>query len=172
MEVLSDFEDLLSALNRENVRYLVVGAHAFGHHVEPRYTKDLDVWVEATPENAVRVWKALARFGAPLAGVTEADFANSTMVYQMGVPPCRVDILMGIDGTTFPTAWRRRVRRRYGAVPVSVLGLEDLIKTKRAANRPQDQVDLEWLLQERTRRRSRRRADGHGRRRCSTRPPT
>lgn len=146
MDVNRDFCDLLRALNDARARYLVVGAHAVAFHAEPRYTKDLDVWVEATRANAARVWEALISFGAPLKGRSPADFADPRAVYQMGIEPNRVDIVMGIDGVTFRTAWRNRVTSSYGGVPFSVLGFRDLVRAKRAANRPQDRLDLAHLL--------------------------
>ena len=145
MDVNPDLIDLLNAFNNARARYLVVGAHAVAYYVEPRYTKGLDLWVDPDPENAARVWAALAQFGAPLKNVSPADLANPRMVYQMGVEPNRVDVLMGIDGVTFSTAWRNRVRTTYGATPIHVLGFKDLVRSKRAAGRPQDLLDLEHL---------------------------
>lgn len=145
MAINRDFSDLLRSLCDAGVRFLVVGAHAVAYYTEPRYTKDLDIWVEATPSNAERVWTALRRFGAPLAGVTPADFTNSSLVYQMGIEPNRIDIIMGIDGIGFGAAWRRRVRTTYGGVSISLLGRTDLIRNKRAAGRPQDLLDIARL---------------------------
>ena len=111
MGVSQDYRDLLSTLNDCKVRYLVVGAHALAYHTEPRFTKDLDIWVEASPDNAQRVFKALAVFGAPLASVSVSDFAASDLIYQIGVPPCRVDVMTGISGVSFSAAWRKRRRK-------------------------------------------------------------
>ena len=101
----SDFKDLLKILNDYKVRYLVVGGYAVMAYTEPRYTKDLDIWVEATPKNAKAVYKALREFEAPLANLKEADFATEGFFYQMGRPPARVDILMSIQGVVFADAW-------------------------------------------------------------------
>ena len=147
MAVNPDFKDLLRALLSASARFLVVGAHAVAYHTEPRYTKDIDIWVEPSARNAERVWAALLDFGAPLADVSQADFAKPNLVYQMGIEPNRVDILMGIDGVRFATAWRNRVRTSYGGVTIHVLGRSDLIRSKRAAARPQDLLDLERLQQ-------------------------
>ena len=98
------------------------------------------------------MWAALIRFGAPLRGMQPADFANPDLVYQMGIEPNRVDVLMGIDGVTFSTAWRNRVRTTYGGIPVFVLGYNDLLRAKRAAGRPQDLLDLQRLAAQRRRR--------------------
>ena len=89
----SDFKDLLSILNANKVKYLVVGAYAFMKHAEPRYTKDLDIWVKADKKNAARVFKALGDFGAPLAELTDDDFAHEGFYYQVGIEPARIDVL-------------------------------------------------------------------------------
>lgn len=157
MDLNRDFAEMLSELSAAKARFLVVGAYAVAHHGEPRYTKDLDLWVDATPENAKRVWSALARFGAPLSSTRPEDFENPTVVYQIGLEPNRIDILTGIEGCSFDSAWKARVRARIGGVDVPVIGLDDLIRAKRAAGRPQDLLDLERLL---PRRRARRRRGG------------
>lgn len=160
MDVNPDFSDLLSALNHAKARFLVVGAHAVGVHTEPRYTKDLDVWVEPTLENARRVWEALRHFGAPLQGIGPEDFANPEVVYQIGIEPNRVDVLMRISGVQFATAWRNRFRTSYGGVPIGVLSRRDLVRAKLAAGRPQDLLDVQHLSRmgkNKTRKRSRRR---------------
>ncbi len=154
MNLTSDFSELLRSFNAAKVRYLVVGAYAVAYHSEPRFTQDFDVWVEPTAENAARVWRALEKFGAPLAGVRPADFAREEMVFQMGIAPNRIDVIMGIDGVAFRTAWKNRVSATLGGVPVQVLGKSDLIRNKRASGRPQDLLDLQ-RLQQRASRRSR-----------------
>jgi len=141
----SDFSDLLRLFTEHGVRYLVVGGYAVAHYAEPRYTKDLDLWVAADPANARAVFRALAEFGAPLVGLAEADFTDSDSFYQMGVPPSRVDVLMGIPGLTFEDAWEHREEVILGGVPVPFIGRNDLVTAKRAAGRLQDQLDLEAL---------------------------
>lgn len=145
MGVSQDYRDLLSTLNDCKVRYLVVGAHALAYHTEPRFTKDFDIWVEASPDNAQRVFKALAAFGAPLANVSVSDFVAPDLIYQIGVPPCRVDVMTGISGVSFSAAWRKRKRAEYGGIPINVLGRADLVRNKRASGRPQDLLDVQNL---------------------------
>jgi hypothetical protein len=152
MRLNSDFDDLLSALSSEQVRYLVVGAYAVMEHTEPRYTKDLDIWVEPSPANAARVFRALKRFGAPLKGIAEKDFTNEALVYQAGVEPARFDILMKIEGVAFAQAWKRRKRTRWGRRTVNVLSVEDLIANKKRVGRPADLLDVERLQPVRRRR--------------------
>ena len=140
-----DFRDLFAIFNEENVEYLVVGAHAVIYFTEPRYTKSLDVWIHPTADNASRAHKALKRFGAPVQHLTIQDLCDVDMVYQIGVAPNRIDILMGVSGLDFDAAWRTRVRSSYGDVPINILGKDNLIKAKEAAGRPQDLLDLERL---------------------------
>ncbi len=148
-----DFRELLLALRNAGARFMVVGAYAVIYHTEPRYTKDLDVWVEPTPKNAKRVWTGLVEFGAALSEIKPEDFANERLVYSMGVEPNRIDILMGVEGLEFGKAWKRRVRTTYAAVPIYVLAKPDVIRAKLAAGRPMDLIDVA-LLRKRPKKRS------------------
>lgn len=142
-----DFKDLLCAFNDQGVEYLVVGAHALAAHGHVRATKDLDVWVRPEPANARRVLAALRAFGAPLQGLVEADLAHPGLIFQMGVPPLRIDVLTAIDGVSFDEAWRVRLRARFGEMEVPVLSREHLIQNKRTVGRLQDLADIERLEQ-------------------------
>lgn len=153
MAINRDFRDLFSALGAAEARFLVVGAYAVIHHTEPRYTKDVDLWVEPTRGNAGRVLAALKAFGAPTAALTEDDLCDPEVVYQIGIEPNRVDLLTSLGDLAFDAAWDRSVETSYGEVPIRVLGLEDLIAVKRAAGRPQDLIDAERLEAARRRRR-------------------
>jgi hypothetical protein len=140
-----DFVDLLRAFAEREVRYLVVGAYALAHHGRPRATGDLDVWVDPTPSNASRLMSALVAFGAPLSDVTEADFARPGVVFQMGVPPGRIDILTELTGLTFEDAWPGREAGRFGELTVDFLGRDAFIRNKRATGRTRDLGDIEGL---------------------------
>lgn len=142
-----DFADFLAALLAARARFLVVGAHALAVHGVPRATGDIDIWIERSPENAARVWRALEEFGAPAAalGVKQADFEAQDMVVQIGLPPRRIDILTGVSGLTFETAWTDRVEHRVDGLDVPFLGREALIRNKRASGRFKDLGDLEAL---------------------------
>ncbi|MCX7044987.1 MAG: nucleotidyltransferase [Candidatus Sumerlaeota bacterium] len=150
MPVNSDFKEMFSIFNEEKVEYLVVGAHAVIFYSEPRYTKDLDIWVNPTPDNACHVYRALKRFGAPLHDIEASDFVNPKLVFQMGMAPNRFDIIMQIAEVEFSSAWPRRSLSSYGGVPVNILGIEDLIKNKEAAGRSQDKLDVEKLRRKET----------------------
>ena len=140
-----DFVDLLRALSEAEARFLVVGAYALAIHGHPRATGDLDVWVEPTPENADRVFRGLRKFGAPLSDVTAGDFARPHLVYQIGLPPWRIDVLTDLTGVTFAEAWPERIRRSMGGVEVDVIGRMAYIRNKKAAGRPQDLADVARL---------------------------
>ncbi|HKU81862.1 MAG TPA: nucleotidyltransferase [Candidatus Tumulicola sp.] len=142
-----DFRELLSRFNDEGVRYLIVGGFALAHFGQPRYTKDLDIWIDPCAENAGRVFRALAKFGAPLDNITVDDLSDTNAVFQIGVEPVRVDILPGISGVVFNDAWNRREASFYGDVPVQVIGREDYICNKRASGRPHDLRDVAALLE-------------------------
>ena len=145
MFVNSDFSDLLRIFNDNNVRYLIIGGYAVVQYAEPRYTKDLDIWISTDTANATSVYKALKEFGAPLAKLAEADFSEEGYFYQMGVPPVRVDILMGIPGVAFEAAWEKRVEVNFDELLVSFISKEDLITAKRVSGRPQDLMDADAL---------------------------
>jgi hypothetical protein len=140
-----DFSDMLSALSAEAAEFLVVGAHALAAHGHPRATGDLDIWVRPSAENAERVWRALARFGAPLHDLTVRDLSTLGVVFQIGVPPNRVDILTAIDGVDFESAWRNRRPATALGATFAVLGRQDLIVNKRTVGRPKDLADVQAL---------------------------
>ena len=142
-----DFEDLVGALLDAGVRFLIVGAHALAVHGVPRATQDLDVWVEASADNARRVMAALEAFGAPLRahGITGADFEVEGSVYQLGLPPSRIDLLTSLSGVDFEPAWGARVEARLGRFEVPFIGPESQLANKLASGRDKDLVDARLL---------------------------
>ena len=140
-----DFVDLLRALSAADVRFLIVGAYALALHGKPRATGDLDVWIDATPDNAPRVMRALSSFGAPLNDVTVEDFSRPGVTYQIGVVPGRIDILTELTGITFADAWPERMRRPFGDIEVDFIGRDAFIRNKRATGRAKDLVDIEGM---------------------------
>jgi predicted nucleotidyltransferase len=145
--LLKDHSDILAAFNRHGVKYLVIGGHAVSIHSEPRGTKDLDLFIRADEANSHAVFTALAEFGAPLAGLSPSDFKDSpTSVFQVGVPPARIDILQGIEGVDFDQAWANRTEGLVAdEIPAHVISREDLIRNKLAVGRHQDLADVERL---------------------------
>lgn len=146
MPANTDYKELFHVFNSAQVEYLVVGGHAVMFYSEPRYTKALDLWGNPTPENAARVYRALAAFGAPLCDVSIADFTREELIYQIGVAPSRIDIIMSIGGADFAAAFARHSTSTYDGVPIFLIGREELIAAKRAVGRQQDLLDVEKLL--------------------------
>lgn len=120
------FAAILKLFHEENVEFLVIGAHALAAHGHVRATLDIDLWVRPTPENAPRLWRALERFRAPLSKMEIGDFAEPEVLYQIGVPPSRIDIMTNVTGLAFDAAWPNRVTAMFGDVPAPVLGLADM----------------------------------------------
>jgi hypothetical protein len=140
-----DFKELLSVFNAQNVKYLVVGAYAVSLHAQPRATKDIDILVKPEAENAKAIYAALAKFGAPLEGLTPADFAERGSFFRMGRDPVAVDILSEIPGVGFDAAWERRVEHVIDApsgLKANFISADDLVAAKLATGRPQDIADV------------------------------
>lgn len=144
-KVNRDFEELFACLNRHEVRAVVIGAHALAFHARPRYTKDIDVFVDANDDNAARLLAALDEFGFGGIGLEPGDFSRPGKIVQLGVEPNRIDLTTIIDGLSFDEAWQGRVEGFYGETPVFFLGIEELKKNKAASGRPQDLADLDAL---------------------------
>ena len=145
MDFNQDFRDMLVALNDAEVDYLVVGAYAVAAHGFPRATGDLDIWVRANPESAENLLSALTVFGAPMHEVSAEDFSSPSIVFQIGVPPGRIDILTDVSGVNFDSAWANRMTVEIDGVELSIIGRSDLIANKRATGRPKDIADLAFL---------------------------
>ncbi len=146
-ELNRDFLDLLEAFDELEVRFLVVGAHALGVHGVPRATGDLDLWIRPDSENGTKAWQALDRFGASVRahGLRAEDLATAGTVYQVGLPPFRIDVLTQISGCDFEQAWADRVERTVDGRRLAYLGLASLIRNKRATGRTKDLLDIELL---------------------------
>lgn len=142
-----DFLDILRALVEAGAEFVVVGAHAMAIHGVPRATGDFDVLVHPTPENARRVLGAVEAFGAPIEahGVKRADFEAPGNVYQVGLPPRRIDLMTGLSGVDFAEAWASRVEIEIEGMQIPFLGLEALRRNKRATGRDKDLLDLRLL---------------------------
>jgi predicted nucleotidyltransferase len=133
---------MLLALNDAGVEYLLVGAYALAAHGSPRATGDIDFWVRADIENSKRVWSALISFGAPTSEITVNDFATADIVFQIGLPPERIDILTSISGVNFADAWTCRLVVEIDGMSVPVLGLKDLLVNKSSSGREKDNADI------------------------------
>jgi predicted nucleotidyltransferase len=140
-----DFKEFIASLNDKHVRYLVIGGYAVALHGHPRYTKDLDIWVERSRENAQALIQALAQFGMGSLGLSEEDFLVPDQVVQIGFPPNRIDILVSISGVDFPECFDKRIEVLLDGVNVNFIDLEHLKENKKASGRLQDLADIENL---------------------------
>ncbi len=145
MTLSPDFREFAEYANARDVRYLIVGGYAVARWGHPRYTKDLDVWIDATPENASRLVATLADFGFGSLGLGVGDFTEPDQVIQLGQPPLRIDLLTSVSGVTFEACYANRNVVQVQGTPVPFIGLEELKTNKRASGRYQDLADLEKL---------------------------
>lgn len=145
MKISPDFKEFIECANSNNVRFLVVGGYAVALYGHPRYTKNLDIWIERTPENAGRLLVALSDFGFGSVGLTDDDFLEPEQIIQLGNPPLRIDLLTDISGVTFEACYPKRQVIEIQDISVPFISLEDLRANKRASGRHQDLADLENL---------------------------
>ena len=140
-----DFKEFLQSLNARDVRYLVVGGYAVAFHGHPRYTKDLDVWIDSSPDNAQRLLLALTDFGFGSVGLEVSDFTQPDRIVQLGYEPARIDLITTLSGIDFSACFPLRVVVDIDGVPTHFIDVESLKKNKRASGRTQDMADLEQL---------------------------
>ena len=146
MKTEKDYEEFLRLLNKNSVRYCIIGSHALAFHARPRYTKDIDILVEASLDNAERILSALDEFGFGSLNLRIEDFSSKGNIIQLGYEPVRIDIITSIKGLDFSEVWRNRVLGTYGNQTVNFIDRQNLIKSKKISNRIQDKADLELLL--------------------------
>lgn len=139
-----DFKEFAELLNAHRVDYLVVGGYALAAHGHPRYTGDIDFWLHSTPQNIENVLAALGAFGFGSLGLKPEDFGPDAVI-QIGQPPRRIDLLMGIDGVAFDDCYKRREVITIDGLPLNFIGLEDFKANKRATGRHKDLADLDAL---------------------------
>ncbi len=145
MRIEKDFKEFIELLNKNSVRYLIVGGYAFSFHAESRFTKDIDFFVEGSEENAERLLKALAEFGFKNIGLAKDDFIKPGDIVQLGFPPVRIDLMTSVSGLDFAAAWENRVTGNYGDIPAFFISKADLIRNKTAVGRKQDLSDIDML---------------------------
>lgn len=147
METAHDFEDMLLLLEKHEVRYLVIGGLAFIYHAKPRYTKDMDLWIDPNFENVKRANNALSEFGSPFMLNPE----TKKEILQIGIAPDRIDLLRYVAGARFETAWNKRIRGKYGKVMVNWIDLESFIRIKSKIDHPRHREDARVLREVRKR---------------------
>jgi hypothetical protein len=140
-----DFKEFIELLNKNKVKYLVVGGYAVAFHGHPRYTKDLDVWIESSSVNAQNLLKALDQFGFGSLGLTEDDFLKSGQIIQLGFPPNRIDLLTSAIGLDFDTCYASKVSTTIDNIQIDFIDIENLKKNKQNIGRPQDFADIDKL---------------------------
>jgi hypothetical protein len=147
VETIQDFEDLLHMLGKHRVRYLIIGGLAFIYHAKPRYTKDMDIWIDPSPANVKRANHALTEFGSP--HLLNPDAVEE--ILQLGVAPDRIDLLRAIKGARFATAWKNRIRGKYGRASANWIDLNSLMRIKSRIDHPRHQEDVRVLREVRRR---------------------
>ncbi|RLB14540.1 MAG: hypothetical protein DRG82_13560 [Deltaproteobacteria bacterium] len=146
MKTEKDYEEFLALLNKHRVKYCIIGSFALAFHARPRYTKDIDIFVEATTKNAERIITALKAFGFGSYDLAVEDFSKKGNIIQLGYEPVRIDIITSIEGLEFSNIWEDRVKGTYGRQTVNFIDRKHLIRSKELSNRLQDKADLELLL--------------------------
>lgn len=140
-----DFKEFIQSLNANSVRYLLVGGYALAAHGHPRYTKDLDIWIEREASNAANLIAALTQFGFGSLGLVADDFLQPDQIIQLGYPPVRIDLLTSADGVEFSDCFAKRLKVQIDGIEVALIDIESLCKNKRASGRMQDLADIEAL---------------------------
>jgi hypothetical protein len=145
MKLEKDYEEFLGLLNKNNVKYCIIGAYAVAFYAKPRYTKDIDILIESSIENANRVLKALSEFGFGELNISLEDLTTAGNILQLGYEPLRIDLLTKLEGSDFQDIWKNRVTGDYGSEKVFFISLDDLIQNKKDSGRPTDLIDIELL---------------------------
>ncbi len=148
VEKEKDYEEFLELLNKHSVRYCIIGSYALAFHAKPRYTKDIDILIEASSENAKMLLNALSEFGFGSLDLSVEDFTQEGKIIQLGYEPVRIDIMTSLKGLNFSSIWRNRVQGRYGNQTVNFIDRQNFIKSKKISNRTQDKADLELFFED------------------------
>lgn len=146
--ISKDFREFIELLNAAEVRYLVVGGYAVAVHGYPRYTKDLDIWIESSPENANRLLRSLHQFGFGALDIKADDFLQKDQIIQLGYPPNRIDLLTSLAGLSFDDCYRDKMTVSIDNLEIDFIDLANLKKNKAATGRAQDLADLDHLSEE------------------------
>ncbi|MGB3715185.1 MAG: hypothetical protein WA996_12215 [Candidatus Promineifilaceae bacterium] len=145
MVLNQDFREFIQSLNNNQVRYLVAGGYAVAYHGYPRYTKDIDIWVDQSRDNANKLIAALEQFGFATLGLSAEDFLESGQIIQLGNPPNRIDLLTSLTGVSFEACYEKRIVLDVEDLEINFIDLENLKANKKATGRYQDLADLENL---------------------------
>ncbi|MGB8952243.1 MAG: hypothetical protein WCC06_06215 [Candidatus Aminicenantales bacterium] len=146
MKTEKDFEELFKLFNIYKIKYCIIGAYAVAFYVKPRYTKDIDLFIEPSLKNSKKIIKALHDFGFESLNLSDKDFRKKGNIIQLGYEPIRVDFFLSLRGCSFQKAWKNKVVGTYGTEKVYFIGINELIKIKKMSSRPQDKIDIDFLL--------------------------
>lgn len=145
MMLNEDYKDILQIFIDERVKFLLIGAYALAAYGYPRATLDIDLWVMPSMENGEAVLRSLKRFGAPLGDLSSTDFSQNEIVFQIGIAPCRIDIITGVDGLDFENAFKQSQTVEIAGISIPVVSMGDLVKNKKSTGRLKDLADVEVL---------------------------
>ena len=145
MNLNTDFKNFIKLLNKNSIKYLLVGGYAVAYYGYPRYTKDIDIWIECSKDNAEKILNIFDEFGFKKSELNISDFTTEGNIVQLGYPPCRIDILTSIDGVFFEDCFKNKNVAIIDEIDINIINLKDLIKNKKASGRYQDLADLEKL---------------------------
>ena len=142
----ADYKEMLQILINNEVKFLIGGAYAMGVHGYPRATGDIDIWVEASAENAKKIYKSLFEFGAPLQKIRQETFEAEDIIFQIGVAPRRIDIITSIDGVVFADAYDSRELVEIENLSIPFISKKNLITNKQSTGREKDKLDAKYLI--------------------------
>jgi hypothetical protein len=145
MTISKDFEEFFELLNKNEVRYLIVGSYALSVHGKPRYTNDIDIFIRTDDENASKIKRILNDFGFDFSNIAIEDFTKPDQVIQLGYAPFRIDLLTSIDGVSFDEAWENKLTAKYGKQDIFFIGKNDFIKNKMSSGRKKDLDDIQLI---------------------------
>jgi predicted nucleotidyltransferase len=150
VKIEKDYEEFFVLLNKRKVRYCIVGSYAVAFYAKPRYTKDIDIFIEPSKSNTKKIVRVLEEFGFRSQGISESDFLSEGRIIQLGYEPVRIDLITAIQGCDFGQVWKNKCVGKYGKEKVYFIGLNDLIRNKKLAARHIDRSDLEILQKAKT----------------------
>jgi hypothetical protein len=145
MDLNKDFKEFIALLNANGVEYLLVGGYAVGFYGYPRFTQDIDIWINPSEVNAEKILKTLNDFGFPIKRLSANDFLQPETIFQMGRPPFRIDIINSLDGVKFPNCYKRRISMTVKEIKIDIISIQDLRKNKKTVGRLKDLNDLNYL---------------------------
>ncbi len=145
MRLQKDFEEFIRLLNKNGIKYLIVGGYAFAYHAYPRFTQDIDIFIQITKINIKKIIDVFKQFGFEEINISEEDIAKKDKIVQLGYPPNRIDIITSISGVSFNNAWKNKVKAKFGKEEIFIISLDDYIKNKKASNRKKDNFDIDEI---------------------------